>query len=72
MNSKKIDTIAKIAMRSRGITVKGKRVRFQGVTVLFRYNEGRYDVFSYNEKVDSIETNNINQAIAEYKKKKQS
>ena len=72
MNSKKIDTITKIAMRSRGITVKEKRVRFQGVTVLFRYNEGRYDVFSDNEKVDSIETNNINQAIAEYKKKKQS
>ena len=48
MNGKKIDTIAKIAMRSRGITVKEKRVRFQGVTVLFRYNEGRYDVFSDN------------------------
>lgn len=72
MNDKKIDTIAKIAMRSRGIKVKEKRVRFQGVIVLFRYSEGRYDVFSDNEKVDSIETNNINEAIAEYKKRKQS
>lgn len=56
-------------MRSRGITVKEKRVRYQGIIFLFRYNEGRYDVFADNEKIDSIETNNINQAIAEYKKK---
>lgn len=71
MNDKKIDAIAKIAMRSRGITVKEKRVRYQGGVFLFRYNNGHYDVFSDNEKIDSIATNNINQAIAEYKKKKQ-
>jgi len=70
MKDRKIDPIAKIAMRSRGITVKEKRVRFQGEIIVFKYNEDRYDVFVDEIKVDAIITNNINDAIETYKQRK--
>jgi len=70
MKDRKIDPIAKIAMRSRGITVKEKRVRFQGEIVVFKYNEDHYDVFVDEVKVDAIITNNINDAIETYKQRK--
>lgn len=61
--------MAKVAMRSRGLSVKEKRVRYQGKIFTFKYASGHYDVFSDAEKVDSIETDNINQAIANFKEK---
>jgi len=70
MKDRKIDPIARIAMRSRGITVKEKRVRFQGEIIVFKYNEDRYDVFVDEIKVDAIITNNINDAIETYKQRK--
>jgi len=69
MQNKKIDTMAKVAMRSRGLSVKEKRVRFQGKIVTFKYESGQYDVFCDGEKIDSLTTENINQAIVEYKEK---
>lgn len=70
MKDRKVDPIAKIAMRSRGITVKEKRVRFQGQIIVFRLHNDRYDVFVDEVKVDDIITNNINDAIATYKQRK--
>lgn len=70
MKDRKIDPIAKIAMRSRGITVKEKRVRFQGEIIVFKYNDDHYDVFVKECKVDAITTNNINFAIMTYKQRK--
>lgn len=69
MQNKKIDTMAKLAMRSRGLSVKEKRVRFQGKMVTFKYETGHYAVFCEGEKIDSFPTDNINQAIADYKEK---
>lgn len=69
MNSKKIDTMAKVAMRSRGLSVRERRVRYQGKIFTFKYVSGHYEVFFNEEKVDVIETENINQAIADYKEK---
>jgi hypothetical protein len=70
MKNRKVDPIAKIAMRSRGITVKERRVRFQGEIIVFRYHNDRYDVIVDDVKVDAIITNNINEAIATYKQRK--
>ena len=61
--------MAKVAMRSRGLSVKEKRVRYQGKIFTFKYESGHYEVFFNDEKVDVIETENINQAIADYKEK---
>ena len=61
--------MAKVAMRSRGLSVKEKRVRFQGKIITFKYSAGRYEVFLEGERIDIIETDNINQAIASYKEK---
>ncbi|APG19906.1 MULTISPECIES: hypothetical protein [Kosakonia] len=69
MKNKKIDTMAKVAMRSRGLSVKERRVRYQGKIFTFKYVSGHYEVFFNDEKVDVIETENINQAIADYKEK---
>jgi ACT domain-containing protein len=70
MKDRKIDPIAKIAMRSRGLTVKEKRVRFQGEIIVFKYNADRYDVYINEVKVGDIVTNNINDAIATWKQSK--
>ncbi|WLI75797.1 hypothetical protein Q5705_14515 [Kosakonia sp. H02] len=69
MKNIKIDTMARVAMRSRGLSVKEKRVRYQDKIFTFKYVSGHYDVFLDGEKVDSLETDNVNQAIAEYKEK---
>lgn len=61
--------MAKVAMRSRGLSVKERRVRYQGKVFTFKYVSGHYEVFFNDEKVDVIETENINQAIADYKEK---
>lgn len=61
--------MAKVAMRSRGLSVKEKRVRFQGKIFTFKYESGQYTVFCEGEKIDSFATDNINQAIAAYKEK---
>ncbi|MGP3592736.1 hypothetical protein [Vagococcus sp. WN89Y] len=61
--------MAKVAMRNRGLSVKEKRVRFQGKIVTFKYESGQYVVFCEDEKIDSFNTENINQAIADYKEK---
>jgi len=61
--------MAKVAMRSRGLSVKERRVRYQGKMFTFKYVSGHYEVFFNDEKVDVIETENINQAIADYKEK---
>ncbi|WP_342323590.1 hypothetical protein AAEY27_03795 [Kosakonia sp. BYX6] len=69
MKTKKIDTMARVAMRSMGLSVKEKRVRYQDKIFTFKYVSGHYEVFFEGEKVDTIETDNINQAVAEYKDK---
>ena len=70
MKDRKLAPIAKIAMRSRGITVKERRVRFQGEIIVFKYNEDRYEVYLNEVKVGDIVTNNINDAIATWKQRK--
>ncbi|MGK9175206.1 hypothetical protein KXR87_18650 [Yokenella regensburgei] len=70
MKDRKVDPIAKIAMRSRGITVKEKRVRYQGEIIVFRFNQDHYDVYLNDEKVGDIVTHNINDAIAIWKQRK--
>ncbi|WP_039056989.1 hypothetical protein [Enterobacter sp. Bisph1] len=69
MKNKQIDTMAKVAMRSRGLSVKEKRVRFQGKIFTFKYVAEGYEVFFEGQKMDTIATDNINLAIAAFKEK---
>ncbi len=61
--------MAKVAMRSRGLSVKEKRVRYQGKIFTFKYQSGQYAVFFEGQQIDTFATDNINQAIADYKEK---
>gem|GEM_PF-234488 len=63
----KIDRIGKIALRRRGIGVREKIIRYRGLSLIFRLNGAQYDVFANQEKIASLETNNINEAIDLYK-----
>ncbi|APZ04742.1 MULTISPECIES: hypothetical protein [Kosakonia] len=69
MKNKKIDTMARVAMRIRGLSVKEKRLRYQDKMFTFKYVSGHYEVFLDGEKVDTFATENINQAIADFKEK---
>lgn len=61
--------MAKVAMRSRGLSVKERRVRFQGKIFTFKYVAEGYEVFLDGEMMDVIATDNINLAIATFKEK---
>ena len=61
--------MARVAMRSRGLSIKEKRVRYQDKIFTFKYMDGQYEVWFESEKVDTIATDNVHQAIAEYKDK---
>ncbi len=69
MKNKQIDTMAKVAMRSRGLSVKERRVRFQGKIFTFKYVANGYEVFFEGELLDTLQTDNINIAIARFKEK---
>ena len=67
LRRRKIDRIGKIALRRLGIGVREKIIRYRGLSLIFRLNGEQYDVFANEEKVASLHTNNINEAIDLYK-----
>ncbi|UMS28648.1 hypothetical protein AOY81_23065 [Escherichia coli] len=66
MIDKKCDTLSKMALRSRGLSVKQKTINYEGEAFTFKYMSGRYYIFIKGEMIDSIESDNINKAISDY------
>ncbi|WP_343550341.1 hypothetical protein [Pantoea sp.] len=61
------DRLAQAALRRHHIGVKTKGLRFRGDLYVFRYNAGQYDVFLNNDRVMSLATSNVQEAIQMFK-----
>lgn len=58
-----IDRMATVILRRRGIGVKERVIRFRGEVIVFRFNNGGYDIYINGAKRYSIATNDINEAV---------
>ncbi|WP_255610297.1 hypothetical protein [Pantoea sp. DY-17] len=47
--------------------MKTKGLRYRGDLYVFRYNAGHYDVFLNNDRVMSLNTSNVQEAIQLFK-----
>lgn len=63
------DRLGQAAMRRHHIGVKTRSLRFRGDLYVFRYNAGHYDVFLHNDRVMSLTTRNILEAIQMFKQR---
>lgn len=61
------DRLSQAALRRHHIGVKTKGLRFRGDLYVFRYNAGHYDVFLNNDRVMSLATSNVQEAIQMFK-----
>jgi hypothetical protein len=61
------DRLAQAALRRHHIGVKTKGLRFRGDLYVFRFNAGHYDVFLNNDRVMSLATSNVQEAIQMFK-----
>lgn len=64
---KETDRLSQALLRRHGIGVKQKRIYFRGRDLLFQLRNARYDVFSGDRCIATVETNNINDAIKQFK-----
>lgn len=58
-----IDRMATVVLRRRGIGVKERVIRFRGEVIVFRFNNGSYDVYINGVKRYTFATNDINEAV---------
>lgn len=61
------DRLSQALLRRHGIGVKQKRIHFRGRDLLFQLHNARYDVFNGDRCIATVETNNINEAIKQFK-----
>ena len=61
------DRLSQAALRRHHIGVKTKGLRYRGDLYVFRYNAGHYDVFLNNDRVMSLNTSNVQEAIQLFK-----
>ncbi|XXN66584.1 hypothetical protein ACRQ84_20630 (plasmid) [Enterobacter ludwigii] len=61
------DRLSQAALRRHHIGVKTKGLRYRGDLYVFRYNAGHYDVFLNNDRVMSLATSNVQEAIQLFK-----
>ncbi|WP_255434236.1 MULTISPECIES: hypothetical protein [unclassified Pantoea] len=47
--------------------MKQKRIHFRGRDLLFQLHNTRYDVFNGDRCIATVDTNNINEAIRQFK-----
>ncbi|MCS2159108.1 hypothetical protein MUU48_19715 [Scandinavium sp. H11S7] len=62
-----IDRMAKMVLRRQGIGVKDKVIRFRGDTIIFRLSQDGYDVYVNGLKINSVKTQDVNEAVRIYK-----
>ncbi|MCE0491253.1 hypothetical protein LU196_14490 [Pantoea sp. Mb-10] len=61
------DRLGEAALRRHHIGVKTKGVRFRGAHYVFRYSAGHYEVFLDEQRVMSLATRHLLEAIAQFK-----
>lgn len=61
------DRLSQAALRRHHIGVKTKGLRYRGDLYVFRYSAGHYDVFLNNDRVMSLNTSNVQEAIQLFK-----
>ncbi|MGL4727058.1 MAG: hypothetical protein ACRCWW_21535 [Scandinavium sp.] len=62
-----IDRMATVVLRRQGIGVKDKVIRFRGNTLVFRFNQDGYDIYSNGAKITFVKTKDVNEAVRMYK-----
>ncbi|MCS2154293.1 hypothetical protein [Scandinavium goeteborgense] len=62
-----IDRMAKMVLRRQGIGVKDKVIRFRGDTIIFRLSQDGYDIYINGLKINSVKTQDVNEAVHIYK-----
>ncbi|MCS2146875.1 hypothetical protein [Scandinavium manionii] len=62
-----IDRMAKMVLRRQGIGVKDKVIRFRGDTIIFRLSQDGYDIYVNGLKINSVKTQDVNEAVRIYK-----
>ncbi|MEB6223228.1 hypothetical protein [Pantoea anthophila] len=65
--SKETDRLSQALLRRHGIGVRQKRIHFRGRDLLFQLRNARYDVFNGDRCIATVETNNIHDAIKQFK-----
>lgn len=61
------DRLSQALLRRHGIGVKQKRIHFRGRDLLFQLHNAHYDVFNGDRCIATVETNNIHDAIKQFK-----
>jgi len=61
------DRLSQALLRRHGIGVRQKRIHFRGRDLLFQLRNARYDVFNGDRCIATVETNNIHDAIKQFK-----
>jgi hypothetical protein len=59
--------MAKMVLRRQGIGVKDKVIRFRGDTIIFRLSQDSYDIYINGLKINSVKTQDVNEAVHIYK-----
>lgn len=65
--TKETDRLSQALLRRHGIGVRQKRIHFRGRDLLFQLRNARYDVFNGDRCIATVETNNIHDAIKQFK-----
>lgn len=65
--TKETDRLSQALLRRHGIGVRQKRIHFRGRDLLFQLRNARYDVFNGDLCIATVETNNIHDAIKQFK-----
>ena len=61
------DRLSQALLRRHGIGVKQKRIHFRGKDLLFQLHNAHYEVFNGSQCIATLDTNNINDAIKQFK-----
>ncbi|EJL82085.1 hypothetical protein HS962_20600 [Pantoea sp. BIGb0393] len=61
------DRLSQAALRRHHIGVKTKGLRYRGDLYVFRFNADHYDVFLNNDRIMSLATSNVQEAIQLFK-----
>jgi len=64
---KETDRLSQALLRRHGIGVKQKRIHFRGRDLLFQLHNARYEVFNGDRCIATVDTNNIDEAIKQFK-----
>lgn len=63
------DRLSQALLRRHGIGIKQKRIHFRGRDLLFQLRNAHYDVFNGDHCIATVDTNNIHDAIRQFKQR---